>query len=97
MEHTAGLLMIDLNGQPLCVLTEVLDYLVPVELEAMRLLERLRPDPPRLLPSVKGIDCDTLRLTTSEIIEPPADAIPSGCPQSFCCFWWPDRFEDVQG
>jgi hypothetical protein len=61
--------MIDLNGQSLRVLTEVLNNLAPVELEGMRLFERLRPDSPRLLPSVKGIDRDTLRRATSEIID----------------------------
>ncbi|MAU12428.1 MAG: hypothetical protein CL607_21570 [Anaerolineaceae bacterium] len=61
--------MIDLNGQPLRVLTEILNNLAPVELEGMRLLAQLRPDSPRLLPSVIGIDRDTLRRATSEIID----------------------------
>jgi hypothetical protein len=61
--------MINLNEQSLRVLTEVLNNLAPVELEGMRLLEWMRPDSPRLLPSVKGIDRDTLRRATSEIID----------------------------
>ena len=61
--------MIDLNGQPLHVLTEVMNNLAPVELEGMRLLEQLRPDSHRLLPSVAGIDREALRRATLEIID----------------------------
>ena len=61
--------MIDLKGQSLRVLTDVLGDLAPVELEGMRLLAQLRPPSNRLLPSTRGIDREILRRATCEIID----------------------------
>ncbi|MCA9886151.1 MAG: hypothetical protein KC708_24430 [Anaerolineae bacterium] len=61
--------MIDLKGQSLRVLTDVLGHLAPVELEGMRLLAQLRPTSSGLLPSTRDIERETLRRATSEIID----------------------------
>ena len=61
--------MIDLKGQSLRVLADVLDDLAPIQLEGMRLLTQLRPTAPGLLPSTQSIERETLRRATSEAID----------------------------
>ena len=61
--------MIDLTGQSMHVLTDVLDTLAPVELEGMQLLTRLRPVSGSLFPPAGAIDRETLCRATSEMID----------------------------